>query len=274
LPTRHCPMVVSEVFLNGNEPTQFDSLYQASQINRETELLATVFTPPELIEERVYMQIPPIASQWALENNIPLPPGSYDVLAMPPVKAAAQIAEPEMFANVGGEIEIRGTASGDDFISYRLQAGQGLNPQAWIQISADSIILVENGLLATWDTRGSNGLFAIQMIVLRSNRKVDTTTIQVTVDNLSPEVSIPYPENGQSFQYKFGQYITFQAEASDNIGLKSVVFYIGDQELIRQSQPPYAVPWRASPGEYILRVEAIDFAGNTTETRITFRVEE
>jgi membrane peptidoglycan carboxypeptidase len=274
LPTRYCPMVVNEVFLNGNEPTQFDNLYQAYQINRETEHLATVFTPPELVEERVYMQIPPIASQWARENNIPLPPESYDVIAMPPVNAEAKIAEPEMFANVSGEIEIRGTASGDDFISYRLQAGQGLNPQAWIQISTDSTTPVEDGLLANWDTSELNGLFAIQMIVLRENRQVDSTTIQVTIDNLSPEVSIPYPENGQVFKHEFGQYITFQAEASDNIGLKSVVFYVGDRELLRQSQPPYAVPWRSSPGEYTLRVEAIDLAGNISEASINFSVEE
>ena len=76
LPTRHCPIVVSEVFLNGNEPTQFDSLYQSFQINRETELLATVFTPPELIDERVYMLIPPAASGWAATAGISLPPES------------------------------------------------------------------------------------------------------------------------------------------------------------------------------------------------------
>jgi hypothetical protein len=274
LPTRICPIVVSEVFLNGNEPTQFDSLYQASKINRETELLATVFTPPELIEERVYMQIPPIASQWAQENEIPIPPESYDVIAMPPINEAAKITEPQMFTSVSGEIQIMGTASGDDFISYRLQAGQGLNPLAWVQISSDSSDPIENGLLATWDTGEQNGLFALQMIVLRENRKVDTTTIQVTVDNQSPEVSISYPEDGQIFEFEFGKDITLRAEASDNIGLKSVIFYIEDQELVRQSQPPFAIPWRATLGEHTLRVEVLDLAGNTSEVSINFSVVE
>lgn len=274
LPTRHCPTVVSEIFLNGNEPTQFDSLYQSFQINRETKLLATVFTPPELIDEQVYMLIPAAASEWAATAGVPLPPESYDVIAMPPVKETTQIGEPLMFSNVSGEIEILGTASGDDFISYRLQAGQGLNPPAWIQISDDITTPVVNGLLATWDTREFNGLFAIQMIVLRDNRQVDTTTIQVTVDNLPPEISIPYPENGQIFQYEFGQYITLQAKASDNIGLEAVVFYIDNREVIRQSQTPFAVPWRMTSGDHTLRVEAIDLAGNTTEASIDFIVEE
>jgi hypothetical protein len=179
-----------------------------------------------------------------------------------------------MFTSVSGEIQIIGTASGDDFISYRLQAGQGLNPPAWIQISADSTNPVENGLLASWNTGELNGLFALQMIVLRENRKVDTTTIQVTADNLSPEVSISYPEDGQIFEFEFGKDITLRAEASDNIGLKSVIFYIGDQELVRQSQPPFAIPWRAALGEHTLRIEVVDLAGNISEASINFSVLE
>lgn len=274
LPTHNCPTVVSEVFITGSEPTQFDALYQAFQINRETELLATVFTPPELVEERVYMIIPPLASGWAAETGIPVPPESYDVIAMPAANPDAQIATPTMFSNVNGEIEIRGTARGSDFISYRLQAGQGLNPRAWLQISSDSSIPVENGALAFWNTEDLNGLFALQMIVLRENRKVDTTTIQVTVDNQTPEVSIPYPENGQIFTYELGKQITFRAEASDNIGLAYVIFQVDDRELIRQTQPPYAVPWLASLGEHTLRVEAVDLAGNASEINITFMVED
>jgi hypothetical protein len=112
------------------------------------------------------------------------------------------------------------------------------------------------------------------MIVLREDRKVDTTTIQVTVDNQSPEVSITYPEEGQIFIYEFGKQITFRVEASDNIGLAYVIFEVDARELLRQIQPPYAVPWRASAGEHTLRVEAVDMAGNTSEISITFMVEE
>jgi hypothetical protein len=193
---------------------------------------------------------------------------------MPAIKETVQIKEPQMFKNVSGEIEIWGTASGDDFISYRLQAGQGLNPQEWIQINEDITTPVENGLLATWDTSGLNGLYAVQMIVVRNNRRVDTNTIQITVDNQKPEVFIPYPEDNQQFIYKSNDFITLQAEAKDNIGLAAVVFYMDDRELIRQGQPPYAIPWRVSLGEHTLRVEAIDLAGNTSEANISFNVVE
>ena len=45
LPTGDCPNVVSEVFLDGNEPTQPDNLYRSVEIDRETGQLATIFTP-------------------------------------------------------------------------------------------------------------------------------------------------------------------------------------------------------------------------------------
>ena len=40
LPTTDCPNLVSEVFLNGNEPIQPDNMYRRYAINRETGLLA------------------------------------------------------------------------------------------------------------------------------------------------------------------------------------------------------------------------------------------
>ena len=36
-------------------------------INRETGFLATIFTPPELVEERVYEILPPEAADWVRE---------------------------------------------------------------------------------------------------------------------------------------------------------------------------------------------------------------
>src|SRR5258706_207536 len=78
LPTRYCPNLVNEVFLNGNEPVQADDLYREFSINRETGLLATVFTPPDLIENRVYLLVPENARDWAHSAGLEIPPDSYD----------------------------------------------------------------------------------------------------------------------------------------------------------------------------------------------------
>lgn len=181
LPTKECPNLVSEVFLNGSEPIQADNMYREFGINRETGLLATVFTPPELIENRVYMLVPDSARDWARSAGLEIPPSSYDAIQAPPVNPTANITSPKLFAEVSGAVKIIGTASGENFDYYRVQVGKGLNPTEWIQLGGDVITPVENGVLAEWDTKGLSGLYAVQLLVVRTDQKVDTAVIQVTV---------------------------------------------------------------------------------------------
>ncbi len=181
LPTKECPNLVSEVFLNGSEPIQADNMYREFGINRETGLLATVFTPPELIENRVYMLVPESARDWALSAGLEIPPTSFDAIQAPPVNPNANITAPKLFAEVSDVVKIIGTASGENFDYYRVQVGKGLNPQEWIQLGSDVITPVENGVLAEWDTKGLSGLYAVQLLVVRTDQKVDTAVIQVTV---------------------------------------------------------------------------------------------
>jgi membrane peptidoglycan carboxypeptidase len=180
LPTIDCPNLVSEVFLNGNEPIQPDNMYRRYAINRETGYLATVFTLPQLIEERVYFVVPSDARSWAESAGLEIPPTTYDVIQSPQLNADVNIKVPELFAEVNGEVRITGTAAGEGFVSYRVLTGQGLNPQEWIQI-ADGNEPVTDGLLAAWNTNELSGLYAIQLQVVRSDQRVDTAIIQVTV---------------------------------------------------------------------------------------------
>ncbi|HLO32917.1 MAG TPA: transglycosylase domain-containing protein [Anaerolineales bacterium] len=180
LPTANCPNLVSEVFLNGNEPIQPDNMYRKYAINRETGLLATVFTLPQLVEERVYLVVPADARSWAESAGIAIPPAAYDVIQSPRLDPNVNISSPELFSELNGNVEIKGTAAGDNFSSYRVLVGQGLNPQKWIQV-AEGNGPVTNGLLARWDTQGLSGLYAVQLQVLRSDQRLDTAIIQVTV---------------------------------------------------------------------------------------------
>ena len=180
LPTSECPNLVSEVFLNGNEPIQPDNMYRKYAINRETGLLATVFTLPQLIEERVYLVVPSEARSWAESAGLAIPPSNYDVIQAPHLNPDVIITSPALFVEVNGKVEIEGTAAGNDFVSYRVLVGQGLNPQEWIQV-AEGTEPVTNGLLAEWDTNGLMGLYAVQLQVLRSDQSVDTAIVQVTV---------------------------------------------------------------------------------------------
>ncbi|MEP7136854.1 MAG: transglycosylase domain-containing protein [Chloroflexota bacterium] len=182
LPTADCPNLVSEVFLNGNEPQQADNMYRKFAINRETGLLATVFTLPQLIEERVYLVVPSDARTWAESAGLAIPPATYDVIQAPPINPDVSITFPALFSEVNGSVKIDGTAAGNDFVSYRVLVGQGLNPQEWIQIGAGNTP-VTNGLLAEWNTSGLSGLYAVQLQVVRADQRVDSAVIQVTVSH-------------------------------------------------------------------------------------------
>ncbi len=183
LPTKDCPSIVGEVFLTGNEPTQADTLYRSLAVNRETGYLATVYTPPQLVENRVYMVLPPEAQAWAKWANVPVAPAAYDAIQAEPINPDVRITSPALFAQIRGSAQIRGTASGADFESYRVLVGQGINPQDWIAVGDGSSTPVEDGLLATWDTTGLSGLYAVQLQVIRSDQRVDTSIIQVTVQD-------------------------------------------------------------------------------------------
>ena len=62
-------------------------------------------------------------------------------------------------------------------------------------------------------------------------------------------------------------------EASDDLGMARVEFYLDEHLLASFVQPPYGISWKCIPGEHTLRVRAIDQAGNTSEESIEFTVE-
>ncbi|MGD8516399.1 MAG: penicillin-binding protein 1C [Anaerolineae bacterium] len=74
LPHHDCPHKVTELFLQGTEPTQVCDLHQRIALDRATGLRATGDTPPERIVEKVYTILPPEAREWARELGIPEPP--------------------------------------------------------------------------------------------------------------------------------------------------------------------------------------------------------
>jgi len=270
LPSPYCPTVVSEIFLSGTEPMQVDNLYQVVKVNRETGLLATIYTPSELVEEKIFLQIPREATTWAHQAGIPIPPDSYDVFTSNVQNDQnAKIQSPGMFSVVGGDVSITGIAAGGDFSYYRIQLGQGLNPAAWTQIGEDVTRPARNAELALWDTSGLSGLYTLQLLVVREDQQIDTSTIQVTVDNQAPEVTIVYPQAGQVLDLPS---ITIQVAAEDELQLKEVRILLDNLLIARLDQPPFAVSWQTQVGEHSLLVEAEDQAGNKTNHKLIFTI--
>jgi len=271
LPTEACPNIVTETFIDGYQPVQPDSLYRAYAINRETGLLATVFTPPQLVENRVYLQIPPDAEAWARAKGLESPPDTYDTIRAPQSNPQANLTAPALFANVKGTVAITGSADGDDFSAYRLQYGQGLNPSAWVLIS-ESQTPVSAGTLARWDTSGLSGLYAVQLIVVRADQRLETATTQVTVDNDPPQIGLDFPKEGAEISLAENPQLTFQPRVVDNLFLETVEIWLDGRRLQAFEAAPYSLTWNARRGEHTLRILARDRLGNETRLEVKFTV--
>lgn len=272
LPTPHCPSVVREIFLQGSQPTGADNLYRRYLINRETGRLATIFTPAEQVEERTYLVVPPEAQEWASQAGLPLPPQDYDSVQAPPPNPDVHITSPAQFSVVRGKVDIRGRAAGGDFLSYSLQVGQGINPTSWLTIR-ESSDPVDDGLLASWDASDLDGLYAVRLQVVRGGQRIDTAVLQVTVDNSAPRASIPYPLPGQTFERFSQPAVIFQADVEDNVGIRSVEWWLDGLKVGERSAAPFALVWDALPGKHTLQIRAVDLAGNQGRSEeITFTV--
>jgi len=226
LPTKSST-TIKELFIPGTEPTSYDNIHQAFLLNKETGKLATVFTPPEQVEEKVFEIYPPEAAEWIAQANVPQPPAEYDtVYGPPPTAGDVAITGPKAYSAVSGGVVISGNAKGGDMAMYRLAFGQGMNPGAWTQIGGDHGNQVENNVLEFWDTAGlAEGLYSLQLTVVDQNQSLRQATIQVTVDNKPPTIKLTYPPDGEKYEAPKDEWIVFNADVADNFGIDRVEFW-------------------------------------------------
>jgi len=266
LPTADCPNVVTELFLDANLPVVADNLYQRFAINRETGRLATIFTPLELVETNTFLVVPPEAREWSRVANLPLPPAEYDNIQPIEINPGTRFSSPAQFSFVHGKVALRGTASGEGFVSYRLQLGHGINPTAWQNISEPVLSPVEDGLLGELDTSGLDGLYIVRLMTVYEGQQVQLAYLQVTVDNTPPAVSIPYPLPGQVFAGVNQRTVTLQAEIEDAVGVQRVEWWLDGVKIGERTKLPYALIWDGKPGTHTLQVRAVDQAGNESRS--------
>lgn len=268
LPTPFCP-TVSEYFVEGTEPTVYDDIYQEFKVNRETGRLATVYTPPELVESRIYRIYPDRAADWVREQEIEQPPTEFDTI--PGTVAAGgpvAILEPEPFQFVRGQVQITGNAGGDGFASYRLAYFPGLTPSAIQPISDGVTEPRENAELGVWDVSGLNGLYTLLLTVQKEDGSFEEVSVPVTVDNTAPTAQIRFPLPNQSI-FTDDDYVIVQAQAEDDVSLERVEFYVDNAGVpfAISTVPPYTERWPIrGTGCHSFRVLAVDAAGNETSS--------
>jgi penicillin-binding protein 1C len=301
LPTPNCPETRTEIFIEGTQPTTPDTLHQAFRICGDSGRLATIYCPESEVREQVFMMVPPEAEDWARQNDMPLPPVAYDASYGPAVGGGPiSIERPAAYGYVRDITPIEGSAfvssiraqtfitSTDNptgtwtsnevsnFRLYRVQFGQGLDPSSWIQIGPDHYETRRNQNLEFWDTRGfADGLYTLQLIVLSRNGNQQVATVQATIDNTPPTVEITYPYADTDYELGGDSWLNVQANATDNITLDRVEFYVNGQ-LFNTARSTYNVRWTmedAQPPipegeerELELYAVAYDAAGNRTES--------
>ncbi len=268
LPTPTCP-TVTELFVAGTVPTTYDTIYQEFAINRDTGRLATIYTPPDLIEQRIYKVYPEAAADWVRENEIEQPPTEFDTINAPaPDGGNLAITSPRPFAFVSGTVPISGTVRGDGIAYYRLAHFAGLTP-ADVQTITDNVRgAPENALLGAWNTAGLEGLHTLLLTAVREDGSFEEASVQVTIDNTPPTAEILFPLPGQEVLLR-DERVIVQAQVSDDLSLDRVEFYVDGAEVpfAISTVPPFTEAWPIpGPGCHSFRVRALDAAGNETES--------
>lgn len=108
----------------------------------------------ELNSAKLWLEGSPAGQNWAQTHNIALP------LTLPPAQSCNQdtprpravIDQPPPNAEINGQIEIGGSASGPNFSDFVLEYGLSHDPGGWAIIAPPNATQVQNGLLASWDT--------------------------------------------------------------------------------------------------------------------------
>ena len=182
LPDEDCPRTRRELFLRGTEPMETDSLYQRVAINSITGKLATVFTPEEIVEERLFLIVPPEAAAWARAAGMEQPPEEYDQVSVFELQSGPLlIAQPTPFSEVSGVVDILGVLA-DGTVAFDIQVGQGLRPTAWIVLGKQEVS-AQNNAQARWDTKGLSGVWAIQLQAWDEAGIVSRAYAIVTIEN-------------------------------------------------------------------------------------------
>lgn len=100
LPSAACPRTRTELFIDGTQPTIYDTFYQIIATDSATGLQADDSTPPDRRVVQTYLVLPPEAREWAIRNGVPQPPPAPARLIVAGMNGAAS-------AGAGGIATVR-----------------------------------------------------------------------------------------------------------------------------------------------------------------------
>ena len=305
LPTEYSRARRQELFIEGTVPTTYDDVHRPFVICTTSGKLATIYCPEHEVETQVFAIFPPEADDWVREQGIPQPPDQFcDMHGPTAVGSDVAIISPRPFGAVGGQVQVMGNARAGSQERWWLQVGEGMDPTHWTPITPEHGHHVDNGELGVWDTNGLSGLHTLQLTVVDGGHMREER-IPVIVDNEPPQVRIvrPNPDGARynpapfqrdvdrTYEAGYDEWINIQVEASDNVSISHIDFYMNGHHVGRSTVAPYTVRvmFNALPGgvedmealraelgtlpelkppggarSFIVHVVAYDTAGNRT----------
>ena len=271
--------VISAIFASFSVPTEYDDSYQLIKIDKVSGKLATEFTPEEAIEEKAFFTHHSILPEnqawesavraWArASGQDDQPPTEYDDVHTAEnmdVKPQITITSPGAM----GKISAPQVA-----VMVDVSSPAGINRVEYY--FDDELVSTSTTPPFTGNIKVSSGLkdgsaHSIKAIVydeiLRSNQS--SITVKIGKDETPPQVSFIYPTDGAKLTV--GSSVGIQLEAYDANGAVASVRYYLDGEL-QKNQIIYPFDWQFTvpnkEGDYTLKVEAVDHAGNKSTDSI------
>ena len=133
-------------------------MHQVFRIDKVNGKLATPYTPPQDVEEKVFAVYPPDAADWVREDKIAATADRVQRALRP------GLGRRRHCPGIAHALRLRGRAGADHRQRTRRQLqvlpsgfGHGLQPQSFQQIGPEHGNQMSNGLLETWDTTGLDG---------------------------------------------------------------------------------------------------------------------
>jgi hypothetical protein len=226
-----------------------------------------------LIEETIYLDYPPEALPWAEEEGISTPPQLYDLDTNSLGDPDFYLSTPDNLDFVRGRVRIIGSIPQEDFLSARLQFGKGMNPSSWLQIGEEISTPGNNRWLGYWDTTDlPDGVYAIQLVLIKEDQQINKSSLVVSVDNTPPEIILRSDLAVDIFNFLSGKEIIFEVVFENSSEIEQVDFYLDGELITTRYTEPFITPWLMRLGTHELLIHASDQAGNESELSFEFIV--
>jgi hypothetical protein len=168
----------------------FDKMEQARAAPAETATAAVrpTATAAEVVVSLATATDTPAPTAEPATETPTTPPTAAATATLPPAicdTPGVCIAAPRMGERLSGMVEIRGSADYANFVYYKIEYGQGDDPQTWYTMGDVVLAPVTDGVLLSFDSHAlANGSYWLRLIVVdKTGNFPPPSRVQVTVEN-------------------------------------------------------------------------------------------